>query len=391
MSETLKSRLSTGLAEDLQSRGDADALAALEALALPGPREERWRYSQLRGLERALTQPAPDTAAAPRFELGSTPGEEGLPNWQPLERAGSIATAQPALAFRWLASTAGGESLRIEKTPAQPLYLDALAGLAAALPHRHRRLQIAAGVELRVIEQLRADSSLDFANLLTEIELEAGAKLTWLRLTEGGPGLHCVSRSEFTLADGTELAHYSLELGAAWSRHDLQIRLAGKNASARSFGLLPVSGKRHADTQLEWVHAIGDTTSVSRWRAVAAGRSRAVFNGRIQIDAGADGSDADLHIGSLLLSANAEIDAKPELEIYADAVKAAHGAAIGQLDPQALFYLRSRGLPLAQARQLLMGAWCRSAIEGLPAELTEQVEPRLVAALAAFDPAGAGA
>jgi Fe-S cluster assembly protein SufD len=390
MSESLKSRLSSGLAEDLQSRGEADALATLEALALPGPREERWRYSQLRGLERALAQTAPETAAAPRFELGSAPGEAGLPDWQPLARA-KLDPALPAQAFRWLARAAGGESLQIESSPSQPLYLDALAGLSAALPHRHRRLRVAAGVELTVIEQLRADGSLGFANLLSEIEIEAGARVTWLRLAEGGAGLHCVARSEFTLTEGAELAHYSLELGAAWSRHDLQIRLAGKGGSARSFGLLPVSGKRHADTQLEWVHALGDTTSVSRWRAVAAGRSRAVFNGRIQIDAGADGSDADLHIGSLLLSANAEIDAKPELEIYADAVKAAHGAAIGQLDPQALFYLRSRGLPLEQARQLLMGAWCRTAIEGLPAELTTLVEPRLVAALAAFDPTGAGA
>ena len=86
-----------------------------------------------------------------------------------------------------------------------------------------------------------------------------------------------------------------------------------------------------------------------------------------------------------MLSNRAEIDAKPELEIYADAVKASHGAAIGQLDPQALFYLRSRGLPQAQARQLLMNAWCREALEGLPPALLEAIEPRLAAALARLD------
>lgn len=375
MSEHLLSRLSAGL--------DDAARQALATLELPQPRTEAWRYSPLRPLERALAREPEATPASPALDLGAEPGQASWPDWQPLDRADSAATGSADQAFAWLARAAGGQGLDLSGVHTQPLRIDALAGLDAQQVNRHRRLRLAAGSQLTVIEHWR-DGGLALANLLTEVELAEGAQLHWLRLVEGSSALHGIARSEFRLAAGAQLQHYTLELGAAWSRHDLQISLAGAGASARSYGLLPVTGKRHADTQLAIIHAVGDSQSESRWRAVAGGRSRAVFNGRIQIDAGADGSDAALHIGSLLLSERAEIDAKPELEIHADAVKAAHGAAIGQLDPQALFYLRSRGLPQAQARQLLMQAWCRQAVEGLDPALLEAIEERLAAALMAL-------
>lgn len=373
MSEGLRTRLAGGLNEATRE--------LLATLALPQARTEAWRYSALRPLERALSRPPEATAGAAALKLGAAPGEQAWPDWQGLPSATPNTPGAPEQAFRWLAVAGGGETLKLSGQHAQPLRLEALAGLSHEHPHRHRRLQLAPGTQLCVVEHWR-DEGLSLANLLTEVELGDGASLHWLRLVEGSAALHAIARSEFRLAEGARLEHYSLELGSAWSRHDLCIRLAGRNAQARSHGLLPVAGKRHADTQLAIVHAHGDSQSESRWRAVAANRSRAVFNGRIQIDAGADGSDAALHIGSLLLSARAEVDAKPELEIHADAVKASHGAAIGQLDPQALFYLRSRGLPREQARQLLMQAWCREAVEGLQPALLDAIEDRLANALA---------
>ena len=375
MSEKLRQQLAAGLAEP--------ALQALSDLQLPQSRTEAWRYSPLRALERALAGSPSVLPAAPAIELGDEPGSAEWPNWR--DQPAQLTPPGPAdQALRWLAAASGAAEIVLAGEHTQPLRIDALAGLSATAPHRHRRVRVEAGAQLVVIEHWR-DSGLPLANLLTEIEVGAGAQLTWLRLVEGSTALHGIARSEFRLAERAQLQHYTLELDAAWSRHDLRIELAGRDSRARSFGLLPVASRRHADTQLAIIHAVGHTQSESRWRAVAADRSRAVFNGRIQIDAGADDSDAALHIGSLLLSNRAEIDAKPELEIYADAVKASHGAAIGQLDPQALFYLRSRGLPQAQARQLLMNAWCREALEGLPPALLEAIEPRLAAALARLD------
>lgn len=373
MSDLLRARLAGGLDERTRSQ--------LATLSLPQARTEAWRYSALRPLERALSRPPEATAGAAALSLGAEPGNSDWPDWQGLPSATPAKPEAPEQAFPWLAMAGGGETLKLSGRHAQPLRLEALAGLSNEHPHRHRRLELAAGTQLCVVEHWR-DDGLPLANLLTEVELGAGASLHWLRLVEGSAALHAIARSEFRLGDGARLEHYTLELGGAWSRHELCITLAGRNAQARSLGLLPVAGKRHTDTQLAIVHAHGDSQSESRWRAVAADRSRAIFNGRIQIDAGADGSDAALQIGSLLLSARAEIDAKPELEIHADAVKASHGAAIGQLDPQALFYLRSRGLPREQARQLLMQAWCREAVEGLQPALLDAIEDRLASALA---------
>jgi Fe-S cluster assembly protein SufD len=131
-------------------------------------------------------------------------------------------------------------------------------------------------------------------------------------------------------------------------------------------------GRRHLDTRLGIEHIARDTTAGLLWRGVAAGRSRVVFHGGIDIRPGADGTDATLSNKNLLLSPDAEIDTQPVLVIDADEVQAAHGATVGQLDANALFYLRSRGLPQAQARQLLSAAFCHEPLgllDGVPAIL----------------------
>ena len=138
-------------------------------------------------------------------------------------------------------------------------------------------------------------------------------------------------------------------------------------------------GRQHVDTQLAIRHQALNTTSDSLWRGVANDRARGVFRGAILVAPGADGSDASLSNKNLLLSPSAEIDTKPELEIHADEVKAAHGATVGQLDERALFYLRSRGIPLAEARALLTAAFCRAVLDDLPNEAS---------ARASVDPAG---
>jgi Fe-S cluster assembly protein SufD len=201
-------------------------------------------------------------------------------------------------------------------------------------------------------------------------------------LQQAGTGSSLIRRSHYRL-DARAQAHlHALELGGGLARHDLRAELVGDGAGLHTHGAFLPAGRQHIDTQLAIHHRARDTASSSTWRGVASGRGRGVFRGAIVVAAGADGSDATLNNKNLLLSAQAEIDTKPELEIYADEVKAAHGATVGQLDERALFYLRSRGIPAAQARTLLTTAFALAPFESLPhAALREHLEQLLLAQL----------
>ena len=167
------------------------------------------------------------------------------------------------------------------------------------------------------------------------------------------------------LARDAHYARIDLELGAALSRHELNVRLEGDNAVLQANGVLLADGRRHVDTRLGIDHLARDTRCNLTWRGLAGQRGRTVFHGGITIHTGADGTEAELSNKNLLLSREAEIDTQPVLVIHADEVKAAHGATVGQLDPTALFYLRSRGLPEPQARALLTGGFCREVVGGI--------------------------
>jgi Fe-S cluster assembly protein SufD len=191
-----------------------------------------------------------------------------------------------------------------------------------------------------------------------------------------------IARSQIRLAQGAGYRRIDLELGAALSRHELQVALAGEGASLHANGVLLATRRRHLDTRIEIEHVSRDTSSDLRWRGLGADRGRAVFHGGITIQAGADGSAAMLSNKNLLLSEGAEVDTQPVLEIHADEVKAAHGATVGQLDANALFYLRSRGLPIEQARALLTAAFCREVLSDMDdASLTEVLAGKLDLAL----------
>ncbi len=200
------------------------------------------------------------------------------------------------------------------------------------------------------------------------------------------PGATSLLRTDAVLARDADYRRVDLELGAALSRHELNVRLEGDNARLTANGVLLAGGRRHVDTRLGIDHIGRDTACELTWRGLGAGRGRAVFHGGILIREGADGTDAALSNKNLLLSDNAEIDTQPVLEIHADEVKAAHGATVGQLDANALFYLRSRGLTQAEARQLLTTAFCREPLGVIAhAGVREALLARVDAALAALE------
>jgi Fe-S cluster assembly protein SufD len=155
---------------------------------------------------------------------------------------------------------------------------------------------------------------------------------------------------------------YNGAFGAELSRLELRLSLEGEGAQAHLSGVGVLGNGTHADVTTHIVHAAGNTRSTQLFKNVAGGKSRAVYQGKITVAKGANGSDSRQTAKALLLGPRAEADLKPELEIFADDVKCAHGAAVGDLDADSLFYLRARGIPETEARNLLIRAFLEEAV-----------------------------
>jgi Fe-S cluster assembly protein SufD len=232
--------------------------------------------------------------------------------------------------------------------------------------HLRHFIELREGAALQLVEhELAAGEHAHLGNALLHAHVADGARLSHVRVQDAAARASLFARTDAVLARDAGYARTDLELGAALSRHELNVRLEGDGATLRADGVLLADGRRHVDTRLGIEHLARDSRCSLTWRGLAGQRGRAVFHGGITIHPGADGTEADLSNKNLLLSNEAEIDTQPVLVIHADEVKAAHGATVGQLDPTALFYLRSRGLPEVQARALLTGAFCREVVNAI--------------------------
>ncbi len=410
--------LSAGFAGDVARRAVLD-----EALrdGLPGPRAEAWKYTSLRQLERRSFQPVDALPALDPMLLADIPAPRAvfvngrysvalslttdLPDGVSLQLL-SEALAEDGDAARFLqrrferndevfarlnaALATEGILLRAEPEvhSDQPLHLVFIGTGDGADRAWHLRnlIELRAGARLTVIEHhIATDSHAHFINALSHVHLAKDARLTHARIETDSERATTLLRTDAVLAREAEYRRVDLELGGALSRHELNVRLEGENARLVANGVLLAHGRRHVDTRLGIDHIGRDTACELTWRGLGADRGRAVFHGGILIREGADGTDAALSNKNLLLSANAEIDTQPVLEIHADEVKAAHGATVGQLDATAMFYLRSRGLPQAEAQQLLTTAFCREPLSAIEdAGLRDLLVSRVDAALAAL-------
>ncbi len=227
-------------------------------------------------------------------------------------------------------------------------------------------LILEAGAELELLEQFETPhASANTSNIVVQIDLGKGAMLRHVRLVQEPDEAGLITRTEVMQNTDSEYAYYGFDFGGALVRHDLHCSLLGRGAKTSLNGAYLLDGKRHVDNHARVDHMAPDGFSEQYFRGVAGGSSKAVFNTAVYVHPGADGTEAKQSNANILLSKRAEIDTKPELEIYADEVIASHGATVGQLDEQAIFYLRSRGLGEAQARQLLTTAFCRSVSDKL--------------------------
>jgi Fe-S cluster assembly protein SufD len=225
-------------------------------------------------------------------------------------------------------------------------------------------------------------SAAHYSNALVRLDLAAGAACRYVRIQERALGHSQTARLNVRLARDAALEHFGIDIGGGLSRNDLAIAIEGRNSTAILNGLYLAGPGQHVDNHTRTDHRVGPSRSRQEYRGVLSGRCRAVWNGKAIVHRGADGTDLEQANHNLLLSEHAEIDAKPELEIYADDVKAAHGTTVGQLDERALFYLRTRGIGPARARRILTRAFAATVIDTVPIPglrdlLGDKVEARL--------------
>jgi len=244
----------------------------------------------------------------------------------------------------------------------KPLYLLHVA-VSGGASHMRHGIRMGRGATAHVIEHYVGNSTdAGLTHNVTLVHLDETATLHHDRLQLETEKQFHLGRVDVKQLRDSRFVSHSLALGAALSRVDVAVSLSGVNASCILNGLYLIGGRQHADHHTRIDHISPDCTSEEHYKGVLSGRAHAVFNGKVVVHDGADGTDASQSNGNLLLSDHAEVDTKPELEIYADEVKCAHGATVGQLDMDQLFYLQSRGLSKASAMNVLTFAFAEDVL-----------------------------
>jgi Fe-S cluster assembly protein SufD len=414
------------------SRLRSQALERANALSVPSTREEEWRFTDLSALARLSFQPVRPVAA-----LGSTAGPDSSAALQaPGLRARFLPEASARLVFvdgvfapqlSEVPAVAGvivselraaihsdrgaaleahlGKLARIDANlftalntaflgHGAAIVLEADAALAAPVQILHLatrrerahaiypRTLLIAGARSRcmlVEDFVAVEEAGYFAAPVTEIVAARESSIGHVRLQRQASGAFDIGTCAVAQAAGSRYQAANIVLGARLSRLDWQVAHQGPGCETVLDGLTLIGARQLADTHSLVDHAHPEGRLRQLHKAVASGGAHAVFNGKILVRQGAQRTDAAQSCRGLLLSAHAHIDAKPQLEIFADDVKCAHGAAIGQLDPETAFYLQSRGLPAHKARNLLTYGFAAEVIERIPvASLVRELERTLV-------------
>ena len=239
-----------------------------------------------------------------------------------------------------------------------------------AMHHPRNVLYLEAGAQATVVERYASlGPSRYFTNVLTVVQLETGARLDHLRVQEESAAAFHMGGVRIRQAAGSHYVGLGVSLGGAWSRCEHRVDFQGPGAAFELDGLYLAGERQFVDHHIDVRHSVPGCRSRETFKGLLYGAGRAVFDGRIVVERDAQKTEAALNNANLLLSRNAEVDTKPQLEIYADDVKASHGAAVGQIQPAELFYLRSRGIPENEARQMLCLGFAQEVLEAcsLPA------------------------
>jgi Fe-S cluster assembly protein SufD len=395
--EAFRARMRAGEPAWLAVKREA-ALANFGEKGFPTRRQEAWRFTNLRALERAALLPADGAVAAPaldRYHLAEPTHRLVFVNGRfapAFSRIGALPQgAWLASTDRTLAERSDALAAAIDETDtagAQPfaslnaaLFADGFVlmlepgvrlehpieivhwGEATAQSwHQRNLVMLGEGSSARIVETFAGSGSY-WANLVTTVRLGRGAVLQHAKLQdEARDALHfAVTRAH--LAERARYETFVLILGGRLAREDIQPKLEGEGAAVGVNGAYLLRGEQEATTAIVVDHAAPGGTTRELWKGVVEERAHGVFLGTIAVRPDAQKTDAQQTNKNLLLSPRANVDTKPELEILADDVKCAHGATVGELDESALFYLRARGIPAAEARRMLIEAFALDALE----------------------------
>lgn len=377
---------------------DGELKAQLEANGLPTKRMEDWRFIRLNTLER--TSFACTTDATPRAEdvdaiAGHTYEDcaarlvfvNGLYNASlstvdqiegvTLDTSGdaALSIAKEGFAndhFALLNDALGATSLKLSvakntfvSKAIHVLFVNSAdQGISA---HPRLAFDVGAGSKISVVEEhLGFGEQSHWSNVLVEATLADNARLNHVKLQRENTQSFHIARTAVRVNEGAHYASMTATFGAALSRHDLWADIQGGNTTCELHGLAVVSGRQVADTHSTMNHDHAHSMSDQLHKCIVDDRAHAVFNGKIVVQQDAQQINAFQLNRNLLLSNSAKVDTKPQLEIFADDVKCSHGATIGQLDEDQLFYLQSRGITPDEGRVLLTYAFAAELVERVP-------------------------
>jgi Fe-S cluster assembly protein SufD len=372
----------------------AAAFARFAEAGLPTRRVEAWHYTDLRAAMAdaapVLAAPAPADIEAARLRLAGR--ERFAPGAQLVllggRYVGELSDRLPA-----------GVSVAEGAVAADPVD-DPLAALNEALSPPGCTISVARGIEIpqpiTILHLAHGSSAFSVYSRLA-IALEAGARASFVETFEGAhapvqrhaatimrlarsakakhvavvddkPGLH-VETQVCDLAESAELGAFALVSGGDLARRQIFVRMNGEDAKVSLGGLALLDGDRRADTTLQVIHAAPRGTSREFYRAIVDDDAIGVFQGKIVVERAAQKTDGAMKSQAVLLSPRAQMNEKPELEIFADDVICGHGATVASLDPEQVFYLRSRGIPEREAKAMLLEAFGGESIDRVEDEL----------------------
>jgi Fe-S cluster assembly protein SufD len=325
----------------------------------PTRRDEAWRYSDFRRAAPTHIEVAPTIASPePGGPFAAVNGDE--------------------LAFA-NGCTANGETHAELDLDGGVQRLRFVTDTQGAGWQAHVVIKVAAGARVTLLETYEGQGAAYVASASLSFVLEPGASLERIVLLVEPADAVSVSAANVTLTAGASFAQTVVATGAKLQRHETSVLHPGQGAQLRMDGVYLLGDARHGDLTTVVSHAGpgGQTNQLTKGLATDSGR--AVFQGRIVVERGADQTDARMRHDALLLSDRAEIDAKPELQINADDVSCAHGNTVGALDAMALFYIQSRGVPDAQAKALLTQAFVGEVLERIEHEGAKAIVQAFVA------------
>ncbi|HEX6733274.1 MAG TPA: Fe-S cluster assembly protein SufD [Azonexus sp.] len=376
------------------------AVERFACIGFPGRHDEDWKYTSVAAIENSrfnvLPGPCPELLAAQvashaladahllvfingilepgLCRLGRLPSGVVLSSLgymleefpARLDESLVIGNATSAFSDLNLAFTADGAYIRLPrgcvlKEPIQLLYVATESNLAI-----QPRNLVAAGADsaAAIVEHhVTIHDGSYFTNAVTDIKLGPGAAIEHHKLQQENANAFHIATIDVAQGENSRFTSTSLALGARLARVGIGVKLQARGASCSLDGLYLVNGRQHVDHHTRIDHLQPDCTSREYYKGVLNDAARAVFNGRLVVQPDARGSDAFQANHNLLLSDNAEIDTKPQLEIWADDVKCSHGATVSQLDDDQLYYLRSRGIGEISARAMLIRAFAMEIID----------------------------